>query len=201
MSRKELTLRSYIDKYIEEKRSFLKSYILSIVSDCASGLAYLHQHGVTHMNLTPSSIFISPLRRRSEKVKCVIGSYEGANWKLGKENVIISLPHYFAPEVIESLLAFETGTAVTHTPQSDMWSLGMVVFTLLTLEVPYERDIKGEEILKEIVKGNRPPVVPDAIQNRADCMNVYVSCTHRDPKKRSHATDLLKRKRKSSKKS
>jgi len=121
----------------------------------ASGVAAAHQHGIVHRDLKPLNIMIQhnrPLRDGLKildfglaKIKSndLLGSFEGA-----KTVGIIGSPYYMAPEQWSN----EDMDA-----RSDIYSLGIILFQMLTGDVPF----KGPSIpavMKEHLMSPPPPL-------------------------------------------
>lgn len=89
------------------------------------GLAYMHRNGIIHRDLKPANVF------RTEKcfkigdmnVSKVLKNGEAASTKTGS-------PYYTAPEVWSE---GEEG----YNNKCDIWSLGVVVYELCSLQVPF----------------------------------------------------------------
>ena len=75
----------------------------------------------------------------------------------------------------------------------DIWSLGMILYTLLTLEYPYAREnYKWGEMSSAIVKGQRPQM-PTGYLNALqwqDVVAIFNICTEHDAGKRPDASTL-----------
>ena len=90
-------------------------------------LKYLHAHRVIHRDLKLGNLFISG------KMDIKLGDF-GLATKLDfdgeKKRTICGTPNYIAPEVIEG----KSG----HSYQVDIWSLGVIIYTLLIGKPPFE---------------------------------------------------------------
>ncbi len=102
---------------------------LRIASQVCEGLAEAHKLGVVHRDLKPSNIMIDKQGNakvmdfgiaRSQKAKGLTGA-----------GVIIGTPEYMSPEQAE---AKETDQ------RSDIYSLGIVLYEMLTGQIPFEGD-------------------------------------------------------------
>lgn len=92
----------------------------TIVAQLCEALAYAHRHGVIHNDIKPDNVFLQ--RRDGELVlKLYDFNASGSRSTRGR-------PEYTAPERFNG----ESGT-----PRSDIYSLGILIFELLTGVVPY----------------------------------------------------------------
>ena len=145
MDRHDKTLKRLLTKY-KRKRNFISvSVILFIVKQIAAALAYLHSvsevdvEELVHCDLRPTNILIS-----ADNKHVVLAGLSLCMDALWSESTIMGVA-YMAPEI---LLRNETSHA------SDMWSLGVIIYELVTLRRP--DFLEGEEPAKVFVDGWRP---------------------------------------------
>ena len=135
------TLRNYI----RPGRLLPPEQAVAYVRQCAEALDYAHQRGVTHRDIKPANIMLT----REKQVKLVdFGiAYRSETEKTQLEGSFGS-PRYMAPEQARGE---EVG------PQSDLFSLGIVLFELLTGHVPFQaKNVAG--MIYKIVNGDPTPV-------------------------------------------
>mmetsp|Transcript_21031 Transcript_21031/g.18659 ORF Transcript_21031/g.18659 Transcript_21031/m.18659 type:complete len:118 (+) Transcript_21031:428-781(+) len=97
-----------------------------------SALKYLHAHKVIHRDLKLGNLFVD------DKMEIKIGDF-GLATKLefegDRKRTICGTPNYIAPEILEG----KTG----HSYEVDIWSLGVIIYTLLIGKPPFETsDVK-----------------------------------------------------------
>lgn len=99
-----------------------------IIRETGNALAYAHSHGVIHRDIKPSNIAIL----RDGKVKVLdFGVARITEHETPREEDIIGTPSYLAPEVLH-------GTPAR--PESDIFSLGVVFYQIVTGEKPFQGD-------------------------------------------------------------
>lgn len=106
--------------------------ILSIAIQMCSGLAEAHEFGVIHRDIKPSNILID----RKERVKLLdfgLASIGGES-KLTKTGSTLGTVGYMSPEQVK-------GEKLDH--RSDIFSLGVVLYELLTSHQPFRKDNEG----------------------------------------------------------
>jgi len=117
--------------------------VLDIAIQLCEALQYAHSQGVIHRDIKPANIHYDAESGRVKLMDFGIAAIEG-NRRSGSDGQhILGTPHYMAPEQIN-------GTEASRS--SDMYALGVVLFQLLSGELPYA--------------GNTVAEVVDAINNR-----------------------------------
>ena len=135
---------------------------LSMVSDVASALDYAHSKGIVHRDIKPANImYIS----ETKEVKVAdFGIARITSSSKTKTGVILGTPSYMSPEQI-------AGKKVDG--RSDIFSLGVVLFEMLTGQKPF----KGDDItslMYQIAREHHPPVrsvnnqIPQVIEKIID---------------------------------
>jgi serine/threonine protein kinase len=113
---------------------------LTIVAQACLGLASAHAAGVVHRDIKPGNIFVA--RGDDEKlivklidfgVAKLTADLEGSgSAELTRTGSILGTPMYLSPEQAEGKQSIDA--------QSDLWSLGVVLFKALTGTVPHDTD-------------------------------------------------------------
>ncbi|KAM9323210.1 serine/threonine-protein kinase PLK3 [Pholidichthys leucotaenia] len=128
-----------------EVRYYLKQII--------SGLKYLHSRGILHRDLKLGNFFVN------ENMELRLGDF-GLAAKLEtveqRKKTICGTPNYLAPEVLNRQ---------GHGTESDVWSLGCVIYTLLCGNPPFETlDLKETYKCIKEVRYNLPTTLSPAAQ-------------------------------------
>ncbi|EGR31190.1 protein kinase domain protein, partial [Ichthyophthirius multifiliis] len=148
-------------------------YIVQIVS----ALKYLHQNLVIHRDLKLGNLFIG------EKMEVKLGDF-GLATKLEfpgeKKRTICGTPNYIAPEILDG--------KVGHSYEVDIWSLGVIIYTLLIGKPPFETsDVKTT--YKKIKQNNYS--FPDHITIAPNAKNLIQIILVEDPTKRPSLDEIL----------
>jgi predicted Ser/Thr protein kinase len=113
--------------------------VVSVVRQCAEGLRRAHASNVVHRDIKPANIMMSP----SGEVKILdfgIAKLHDAKKDLTGETVL-GTPYYMSPEQA-------TGYAIDA--RSDIYSLGITAFHLLTGRKPFEAKNKVDVMLMQV---------------------------------------------------
>ncbi len=113
----------------------------------AEGLAYAHERGVLHRDIKPSNLLLD-----SRGILWIadfgLAKAEGSNAEdLTRPGDILGTIHLMAPERFEGI----------SLPQGDIYSLGITLYELLTLQPAYEPDSR-ERLLKKILHEEPVPL-------------------------------------------
>ena len=104
-------------------------------ADACDGLAEAHQLGVIHRDLKPSNLFLAQGTELAPVVKVIDfgiaggGIATGSGPKLTNMGSPVGTPAYMAPEQMMS--------ASDVDPRSDIWSMGALLYELITGELPF----------------------------------------------------------------
>ncbi|MGD8540176.1 MAG: protein kinase, partial [Candidatus Aminicenantes bacterium] len=150
---------------------------LIIAKQICAGLSAAHQLGIVHRDLKPHNIMID----RAGNVRIMdFGIARSAKSQgLTESGAIIGTPEYMSPE--QAL-----GDVVDV--RSDIYSLGVVLFELVTGKVPFEGTTAVSVAMKQ--KTELPPE-PMSINDQisAEFNHLILKCLEKDPKRRYQSAD------------
>jgi hypothetical protein len=117
-----------------------------IISQTAEALAVAHEKGIVHRDLKPDNIMIAEGRNGADWVKVVdfgIAKTAGNDsQKVTKTGLVVGSPDYMSPEQA-------AGEPVDG--RSDIYSLALVAFNMLTGKLPFAGDSPREAITARLV--------------------------------------------------
>lgn len=137
-----------------------------IVSQLLSALAHVHARGVLHRDIKPDNIMVSrdpstgkPHARIADfGLAAAFGGDGHADMtRLTREGSVLGTPHYMAPEQIEGR---SLGPAV------DLYAVGLILYELLTGELPFQGTLQRILFDKLSKEPARPEVeLPDGLED------------------------------------
>lgn len=132
-----------------------------ILKDVAEALAFAHAHGVVHRDVKPENIFLESGTGRALLSDFGIAHSSEFESRLTMTGAAIGTPAYMAPEQIDGAAA---------NARSDIYSLGLVAWEMLTGERPWEGEALYTVIFKQkneqlpAIDSLRPGAVPPRLQ-------------------------------------
>ena len=167
----------YIDgqtlKSLIKKRGALTVYeVIDIMKQLCDGIAYAHDSYIIHRDIKPQNIMI--LDNGLVKITDFGIATALNNLELTQTDSVMGSVHYLPPE---------QANGKGSTIKSDIYSLGIMMFELLTGKVPFKGENPVEIAIKHM-KENLPsvtsmnPDIPQSIEN------IILKCCAKNPKNR-----------------
>src|SRR6185437_665515 len=130
-----LVIMDYLDgvpvsQLIREKQLNVGLSVRLFKQMCA-GLSYAHENGVLHRDLKPSNVMVIKVDEQPQAVLIDFGiaKLQDTNQKLTQTGALLGTPLYMSPEQL-------AGQALDV--RSDVYSLGCVLYEMLTGEPPFQ---------------------------------------------------------------
>ncbi len=167
-----------IEKYHDQGEIMPLQDIVRIVAEIGAALDYAHQRGVIHRDVKPRNMMIDRTGRAiltDFGIALVSGS--------DPERNASGSPPYIAPE--------QAVSADRTVPQSDIYSLGVSLFQMLTAELPFAGDGNPAEVAMRHIRELPPPpsqsnpAVPAAVDG------VVLRAMKKDPSERFQKAENL----------
>lgn len=163
---------------------------ISIAIQICKGINHAHKNGVIHRDLKPSNIIVQRDSTKDEKTVKII-DFGIAHMRKSKDSgfestgkKVVGSPAYMAPEIAK-------GEGATF--QSDIYSLGCMLFECLTGRPPFLAD-SNIELLKQHIEA-APPELSSLLSHESDYFETIEptirKCLQKSPDKRfESARDL-----------
>jgi len=155
----ELLRGSPLDLILERAGPLPLARIMRIFSQVLGAVEEAHRHGIIHRDIKPENIIVTTLRSGEDVVKVVdfgiakVSDRGGA--KLTRQGQIFGTPAYMAPEQAR-------GGQVSAA--SDLYSCGILLFTLLTGRPPFWSESVVEIMASQM--HDPPPTLADVAPSR-----------------------------------
>jgi hypothetical protein len=122
-----------------------------IVGQAARALAEAHEHGIVHRDVKPENLFVTSLGGEHDFVKVIdfgIAKVQTSDGKMTDTGSLLGTPAYMCPEMAMGLSA---------DARSDVYSLGAVLYFLLSGKAPFEAESAGALIYAHVNQRVTPP--------------------------------------------
>ncbi|HVK07899.1 MAG TPA: serine/threonine-protein kinase [Gemmataceae bacterium] len=175
------------------------------VEQVARGAGFAHRHGLVHRDLKPANILLSSaefaargadsggpsaLHTPHSALVPKVADFglakrvgEGEDSGLTRAGAVIGTPNYMAPEQAR-------GDAKQVGPAADVWSLGAVLYHLLTGRPPFQA-ASPNETTRQVLEADPVPPTQLVPSLPTDLEDVCLTCLRRDPARRYANGDAL----------
>ncbi|RMG16270.1 MAG: serine/threonine protein kinase [Planctomycetota bacterium] len=140
-----------LEERIKRQGPLDETVALEVVRDVAEALAYAESKGIVHRDIKPDNILIASDGAVKLADLGLAKSFDRRDTAVTKTGVIVGTPLYMAPE---QALGYETVDI-----RADIYSLGLVLWRMLTGLVPFDED--GETSSLHILSRHINEDVPD----------------------------------------
>ena len=154
---------------------FPKADYLKWIAQLLCGVHHIHSNNIIHRDIKSQNIFLK------EGGSIVIGDF-GLSKKDDLAATYIGTPYYMSPEIVGNK---------KYSQKTDIWSLGVLFYEIVTLQFPFITNSDNEYVLyNKIIKGVYPDL-PEAID--PNVRNIIRAMLVVDPQQRASLASLLGR--------
>eukprot|EP00347_Sterkiella_histriomuscorum_P024288 403331651 len=173
----ELCTSQSMNELLRRRKRLHELEVMCYTVQMISALKYMHAHKVIHRDLKLGNLFLN------DKMEVKIGDF-GLATKLefdgDRKRTICGTPNYIAPEILDG----KTG----HSYEVDVWSLGVIIYTLLIGKPPFEtQDVKTTY---QRIKKNEYSF-PDHVKVSKQSKSLIASILQLDPVQRPSLDQIL----------
>ena len=123
----EICQNQSLNELLKRRKTLTEIEVQCYTMQIIKALKYLHSHRIIHRDLKLGNLFIS------DKMELKVGDF-GLATKLEfdgeRKRTVCGTPNYIAPEILDG----KTG----HSYEVDIWSLGVIIYTLIIGKPPFE---------------------------------------------------------------
>lgn len=168
-----ITLKEYIDR----KKRLSAREVISIAIQMCSGIEEAHKHHIIHRDIKPQNIIIS----NDGKVKVTDFGIARMVTSTTTTTVAMGSVHYTSPEQARGGYSDE---------KSDIYSIGITLYEMVTGQVPFNGDTTVEVAMKHLQEEITPPseLVPDIPYSLEQ---IILKCTQKNAERRYSDVDEL----------
>lgn len=166
-----------LKEYIERKGRLSHKETISIAIQMCSGIGAAHASGIIHRDIKPQNIIIS----KDGKVKVTdFGIAKAITSNTVSTNAMGSV-HYTSPEQARGGFSDQ---------RSDIYSIGITLFEMVTGQVPFDGETTVEVAMKHLQQEITPPseLVPDIPYSLEQ---IILKCTQKSSERRYESTEAL----------
>ena len=160
----------------QNKTPFKESDILDYFTQICLALKHIHEKKIIHRDLKSGNVFLM----KSGLVK--LGDFGIAKTfknTMDKAKTMVGTPYYLSPEIIQGKL---------YDNKSDIWSLGVLLYEMMTFKMPFEANTLPMLSMK-IMRGNYTP--PSSMYTK-DLREIVSKCLMVDSSRRPSIREILK---------
>lgn len=165
-----------LDAFLEQGNSLSIGEAVEYTIQVCEAVAEAHARGIIHRDIKPTNLFLTRTADKQALVKVIdfgLSKTIGANSrKITKDFTVMGTPTYMSPEQLRSTSDVDTRT--------DIWALGVVLYELLSGQVPFEAESIAE--VCALVLGSPPrPIEAERRDVPPGLAAVITRCLQKEP--------------------
>jgi len=130
------------------RKALEPSEILEVIAQVCEGLHHAHKHGVIHRDVKPSNVMVTREEGEIQAKVMDFGVAKATSTEMTQTGQVVGTLAYMAPEYLRS------GKAG---PQSDLFSVGVMLFEALSGQKPFAGETTGAMVYN-IIHDEAPPL-------------------------------------------
>ena len=160
----------------QKNKPFTESDILDYFTQICLALKHIHEKKIIHRDLKSGNVFLM----QSGLIKLGdFGIAKNFQNTMDKAKTMVGTPYYLSPEILENK---------PYDAKSDIWSLGVLLYEMMTFKMPFNANSLPMLSVK-IMRGNYPP--PPAVYTK-DLREIVSKCLTVIPSNRPSIQQILR---------
>ena len=163
-------------QYLTQQGALPVTQAVGFLLQACEAVAEAHALGIVHRDLKPANLFLTQRHRREPIIKVldfgISKSTDSSSLNLTNTATMMGSPHYMSPEQMKSSRDVD--------PRSDIWAIGVILFELLTGQLPFQGNA-----ITEVVVAVTTSKIPNIRELRPEVpvglADVVAHCLERDP--------------------
>lgn len=116
-----------VQEYVSVYNKYSENTVASIIRGVLRGLHHIHETGIIHRDIKASNILLADKSEDAEVKLCDFGSAVLYDFEEVETTDLNGTPWFMSPESLSHKI----------TPKSDVWSMGVMAYQLLTGRMPF----------------------------------------------------------------
>jgi len=167
-----------LDKILARRTKLPVAEAVNCVLQACAGVSQAHARGIIHRDLKPANLFMDESHNARPCLKVLdfgVAKLRFEALQLTRTDQILGTPLYMSPE--------QRRAAENVDERTDIWSLGVILYQLLTGVVPFAAE-SAEDLEKQILRVT--PVAPNLIESAVtgELSSVVMKCLEKEPQHR-----------------
>ncbi|MEE4245846.1 MAG: protein kinase [Kangiellaceae bacterium] len=173
-----------LDELLKKRIRFSINFVISILVQLTRALHYAHKSGVVHRDIKPGNIICLSDNKTVKITDFGIAQLDDSLAQTGKtQEKVLGTPEYMAPEQV-------LGQKLDA--RSDLYSLGTLLYTMLTGAPPFRADDYGE-LFRQIIKDKPADMVVEGVTFPDELQDIVRKLLQKQPDKRyQHSAELMR---------
>jgi serine/threonine-protein kinase len=167
---------------IQQRGRFTPEEALPLMIQACAGIGYAHRAGLVHCDVKPQNMLVTP----DQRLKVADFGIARALASIGpseQSDVVWGSPQYFSPE---------QASGAAPSPASDVYSLGVVLYEMLTGALPFTATTATE--LARLHLDALPPLLTESLPDVSPALErILLKVLSKEPSARYRTADQLGR--------
>jgi len=167
---------------IKKRGRFNPEEALPLLIQACAGIGYAHRAGLIHCDVKPQNMLVTPDMRLKVADFGIARALSTIHSDKQSE-VVWGSPQYFAPE---------QASGATFAPAADVYSLGIIMYEMLTGSLPFQA-VTDDDLARLHVE-EKPPLLSEMIPEISPALEqILAKVLSKEPSKRYRTADQLGR--------